>query len=201
MTIITITGNIACGKSTILSKLKKENPSFLVKKEPLEEWKPYLDAFYNDPQRNSLNLQLKVLSSFDTIKTNFVESGKNILIVERSPFDSLNVFAKTLVKEKNMTMSEFETLDALHETTWKPDFVVYLRSTPSVCMQRLQSRSRDNEQTIELQYLSQIHSEYDNAYYNCPVSSVIVVDADEDEEFVYDQVKKHMKQFSLNMYR
>ena len=61
MRVITIGGNIGCGKTTVLSNLSKE---WTVFKEPLEKWGSWLDLFYTNPQRYAFSFQMKILHDF-----------------------------------------------------------------------------------------------------------------------------------------
>ena len=92
--IITISGNIGCGKTTIIDELNNifnTNESYKIFKEPIDSWGSWLDLFYTNPDKYSFPFQMKVLIDFlylDNISDN------DIVITERSPLDSLMYLLK-----------------------------------------------------------------------------------------------------------
>ena len=181
MKTISITGNIGCGKSAILNDLRTLFDLQIVE-EPVEEWRPFLEAFYTDPSKYSFQLQQEILQTYKHI----AKSQYTDMIVERNPFESVNVFAKVLFEDQHLNLEEYESL--MKEPVWKPDRTVYLRSSPEVCIQRIQKRNRSNEVSgIDLQYLSKIHREYERLYLSSP--NVSIVDANEN----FDIVRAHVR--------
>lgn len=49
--VVSLEGNIGCGKSSVLKRLAEEPFRFPVVPEPVEEWWPLLQRFYDDPRR------------------------------------------------------------------------------------------------------------------------------------------------------
>lgn len=185
MKTISVTGNIGCGKSAILNDLRSLSHVQIVE-EPVEEWRPFLEAFYTDPSKYSFQLQQEILQTYKHIaKAQYTD-----MIVERNPFESVHVFAKVLFEDQHLTLEEYESL--MNEPVWKPDRIVYLRSTPEVCLQRIQKRNRSNEVSgIDLHYLSKIHQEYERLYQSSP--NVSIVDANEDFDTVRVNVRTIIK--------
>ena len=209
-TIISISGNIGCGKSTVMTNLRsrwtREGSDHISDRttkfieEPVDEWKPYLDAFYSDPSKYALPLQLQILKSYNDM---WEDSGGDITldaadatVIERSPFESLNVFAKVLHADNQLTDDEYSVL--LNEkNVWKPDYVIYLRSSPETCFERVSRRNRSTEKSgISLDYLRKIHKEYDGLYNNSPVSSVTVVNAEADVDKVLLDIQDALSQIT-----
>lgn len=149
---ITIGGNIGCGKTTLIRSL---NPAFNVKPEPIEKWGSWLDLFYSDMKRFCLSFQMKILYDF-------LDYGDASFVSERSPMDSLYVFAKGLVHSDIMSYMEYNLLsDFVHRIGWVPDVYIYLRATPETCFERIKQRSRDCENGVSLDYIRNIHVEYE----------------------------------------
>jgi len=148
---ITIGGNIGCGKTTLIRSL---NPAFNVKPEPIEKWGSWLDLFYSDMKRFCFSFQMKIMYDFIDYGDSFVS--------ERSPMDSLYVFAKGLVHSEIMSYMEYNLFsDFVHRIGWVPDVYIYLRTTPEMCFERIQQRSRDCENGVSLDYIRIIHVEYE----------------------------------------
>ena len=56
--------------------------------------------------------------------------------------------------------------------TLVPDGFIYLRATPQTCMSRLKSRSRDEETTVDISYLEDLHKRHDDWLYKIHANSV-----------------------------
>ena len=61
MSLITIDGNIGCGKTSVLNYLHKFY-KYPVDLEPVEEWQPYLDKMYQNKE-NTFNFQIRISES------------------------------------------------------------------------------------------------------------------------------------------
>lgn len=190
MRIVTIGGNIGCGKTTVLSKLSEELTVF---KEPLEKWGSWLDLFYTNPERYAFSFQMKILHDFLYFTPEQKESN-DLLITERSPWDSLYVFCKTLKDSKTMTHMEYNLFKEYVDTIgWKPDTFVYLRTDPETCMKRMRERARVCETGVDDKYIQQIHDAYEkfvSVLQTDPDITVHVIDANVSAEHVYAMVKQ-----------
>ena len=190
MRVITIGGNIGCGKTTVLSNLSKE---WTVFKEPLEKWGSWLDLFYTNPQRYAFSFQMKILHDF-LYFTPAQKRSDDLLITERSPLDSLYVFCKTLKDSKTITHMEYNLFKEYVDTIgWKPDTFVYLRTDPETCIQRMRERARECETGVDDKYIRQIHDAYEN-FVNVlqadPDITVHVIDANVSADQVYATINK-----------
>jgi thymidylate kinase len=82
---------------------------------------------------------------------------------------------------------EIEVLGDIYEAVgWTPDIVVYIRTTPQACMERIIKRGRTEETNIDIEYLDKIHKKYEQVYSN---QDTIVVDGEAGLEAVYQSVK------------
>lgn len=149
--IVTIGGNIGCGKSTLLKNL---HPKYKVVPEPVEKWGSWLDLFYSDMKRYGLGFQMKVLYEFLN-----PEDGT---LTERCPLDALYVFGKSLVQSEIITHMEYNLFsDFVNTIGWAPNVYIYLRADPQLCFDRIKRRSRNAENGVSLEYIIQIHNQYD----------------------------------------
>lgn len=189
MRIITIGGNIGCGKSTLLTRLSNEYETY---KEPIEKWGSWLDLFYTNPERYAFSFQMKILHDFMYFPLHG-ECDQKVVVTERSPLDSLYVFCKSMKDSKTITHMEYNLFkDYVDTIGWKPSTFVYLKTTPSVCLQRMRERARDCETGVDLEYIEKIHNAYESFVATLkqdPTVLVYEIDANllcADE--VYDQV-------------
>ena len=184
-TIVSIEGNIGSGKSTLLSKLHehyKNNYNVVFLKEPVDEWEKIKDEngetilkkFYADQEKYSFPFQmmayvsrLKVLrDTLKTIKTNTDTYCKNIIIItERSLYTDKMVFAQMLYDSKKIEHVNYQIYLNWFDT-FSDEFpvnkVVYVKTSPDKCYQRIVKRSRTGEENIPLEYLTSCSIYHDN---------------------------------------
>jgi len=147
MPIITIDGNVSSCKTSILNYFHKHY-KIAVDLEPVENWTPYLHKLYNDITESSYNFQVRVWTDRCWIQ----EKSENVLILmERSPYFIKNVFIQKALEDKTITQDEYQILHSLHMKTdklWKPHAYIYLKSDPTMCLQRIQKRGRACEKQV-----------------------------------------------------
>lgn len=183
MLTISIDGSIGAGKTTVLRRLGEDLglPVFL---EPVDEWTACLERFYMDRDRWGLCLNTKVLCSFARAP----RSG-TILLCERSPVTCMRVFAEAGTKDP----VERDVLGSLYDAVgWVPDVVVYIRTSPRSCLERIKKRARAAETTITIEYLEEIHKRYEDLYAVC----TNVVDGEMNEDAVYEAVRAAVAGYS-----
>jgi deoxyadenosine/deoxycytidine kinase len=182
-TIVSIEGNIGSGKSTLLSNLRQHyenNSNVVFLKEPVDEWEKIKDEngetilkkFYADQEKYSFPFQmmayvsrLKVLrDTLKTIKTD-IEDKNIIIITERSLYTDKMVFAKMLYDSKKIEHVNYQIYLNWFDT-FSDEFpvnkVVYVKTSPDKCYQRIVKRSRTGEENIPLEYLTSCSIYHDN---------------------------------------
>jgi len=187
--IIYIEGNIGSGKSTFLKTLSscldnsKNNISFIT--EPVDEWivqidehgKNILNHFYEDQTRWAFTFQMNSFIS----RIRRMEQQKNeINIIERSVFTDRYCFAKNCYESGKMNKMEYDIYckwnDWLIETfNVKPCGYIYLRTSPEVCSDRINARSRNEEGGIPIDYLEKLHNSHDD-WLNNATTPVLEID-------------------------
>ena len=182
-TIVSIEGNIGSGKSTLLSNLRQyyeNNSNVVFLKEPVDEWEKIKDEngetilkkFYADQEKYSFPFQmmayvsrLKVLR--DTLKTikNDTDNKNIVIITERSLYTDKMVFAKMLYDSKKIEHVNYQIYLNWFDT-FSDEFpvnkVVYVKTSPDKCYQRIVKRSRTGEENIPLEYLTSCSIYHDN---------------------------------------
>jgi deoxyadenosine/deoxycytidine kinase len=162
MVILTIDGNIGCGKTGVLNHLHK-NYKYPIDLEPVDNWQKHLNLIYNNENSENLNLsnifnfQVRIWLDRCWIQ-NKIET--NLILVERSPSFIKNVFIKNAINDNNITQNEAEILDYLHNKTnylWENNIYIYLQSNPNSCLNRIKKRNRNSEDKITIEYLNKIH--------------------------------------------
>lgn len=179
--IISIEGNIGSGKSTLLEHLKthySNNENVLFLKEPVDEWNNIKDEkgetilakFYADQEKYSFTFQmmayisrLKILKdAVNQIQKRKTYSSVNtdkkyVIITERSLYTDKMVFAKMLFDTGKM-----EYINHQIYLQWFDSFIeefpvqkiIYVKTEPTICHNRIHIRNRNGENNIPLDYLT-----------------------------------------------
>ena len=172
--IISIDGNIGSGKSSFLSYLKEvsNGQKIVFVDEPVEQWLKIRDGetgesifekFYQDKYKYSFSFQMMAfISRFSMLKKAIKENPDAIIITERCLYTDKFVFAKMLYDSKMLEDVNYQIY-----CKWFEEFsqeipmskIIYIKTDPEVCLERINRRNRTGEDTIELDYL-QLCSKY-----------------------------------------
>ena len=170
--LISIEGNIGSGKSTIINYLKNlNNDNIVFVDEPVDEWlniksngKNALELFYEDQDKNSFWFQVlayitRLRNLLETIKKN----PNKIIITERSIYTDKYVFAQMLFDSGKISDIEFQIYNYWFDTfenETKIDVILYVNTEPEECMNRIKTRNRSEESSVELDYLKDCHQKH-----------------------------------------
>ena len=151
--IIGISGIIGVGKSTLSKNLGNEL-GFNVIKEPVET-NEYLSSFYNDMKKYSFPMQIYLLNARFKQHQQMVWSD-NSSIQDRTIYEDV-IFAKMLHESNMIEDLDFKTYIELFNNMsnflHRPDIILYLDVNPEIAIKRINSRSRNCESGISLEYL------------------------------------------------
>ena len=106
--VISIDGNIAASKSTVIAALNAAGIAAVG--EPVEEWEPLLKLFYEDQSRWATALHVKILATYADMFRKYTSAGQ-VLVCERSPWSCLHVFQSMLRADEIVGQQEHETGD------------------------------------------------------------------------------------------
>ena len=198
---IAVAGNIGVGKTTLTGLLAK-NFNWEPHYESVDN-NPYLDDFYTDMQRWAFNLQVYFLNSrFGQLKE-FQESGKNI-IQDRTIYEDAHIFAPNLHAMGLMTSRDFDNYLSLFKLMSSfvnpPDLLIYLRASVPTLVKQIQSRGRDYESSIRIDYLTRLNERYEAWISEYTSGKLLIIDTDdldfsknqEDLGFVVDKVNAEL---------
>ncbi len=176
---IAIAGNIGSGKTTLTKLLSKQfnwKPHY----EDVEN-NPYLHSFYEDMQRWSFNLQVYFLNSRFRQVIDIRRSGDNI-IQDRTIYEDAYIFAPNLHSMNLMSTRDFENYISLFELMSSfiqpPDLLIYLRASVPTLVNQIQSRGRDYEESIRLDYLKLLNERYENWINGYKHGKLMIMDVD-----------------------
>ena len=175
---IAIAGNIGSGKTTLTNMLVKRykwTPRF----EPVDV-NPYLEDFYADMNRWSFNLQIYFLNKRfrDVVE---ISKSKETIIQDRTIFEDARIFAPNLHAQGYMSDRDFanysELFDLMMSLVGLPDLLIYIRSTIPNLIAQISKRGREFEQSIRIDYLTELNERYEEWIANYP-GKLLIVDGD-----------------------
>ena len=170
--IISIEGNIGSGKSTLLNLLRekyKENKNIIFVDEPVSEWnnikdgeKSILELFYGDKDKYSFTFQiLAYITRLRKLLQVLENSNKDdVIICERSIYTDKYVFAKMLYQQGHIKEIEWQTYNYWFDTFRNqtlPNTIIYVKTDPMICSNRIKKRNRNGEESIAIEYLNHCH--------------------------------------------
>jgi len=160
---IAIAGNIGAGKTTLCSKLGKHF-GWEVHFETTDN-NPYLSDFYLDMHRWSFNLQIFFLNNRYQQVLKILKGDKTV-IQDRTIYEDAYIFAPNLHEMGLMASRDFQNYFSLFETMSSqiqpPDLLIYLRADIPTLVSHIQSRGRDYEGNMSLDYLKGLNERYEN---------------------------------------
>jgi deoxyguanosine kinase len=166
--IISIEGNIGSGKTTLLKNLKeyyKDNKNIIFLKEPVDDWSTIIDEqdnniiekFYADQEKYSFSFQMMAyISRLAILKEVRQNNPDSIIITERSLHTDKNVFAKMLFDDKKIELINYRIYLKWFDTfasEYPIKKIIYVKTDPKICSERINKRSRSGENNIPISYL------------------------------------------------
>ena len=174
---IAVEGNIGVGKTTLAKHLAKTfNYDTLLEK---ADDNPFLERFYLDPVGAALPTQLYFLLQ-RTRQFQDLKQGDMFEPVRVSDFliDKDPLFASVVLDQDEydlyQTVYERMTIDAP-----KPDLVVYLQAPVDTLLRRIRQRAISYEQSIHVDYLTQLNEAYTEFFHSYDESPLLIVNATE----------------------
>uniref|UniRef100_A0A2K5W2F1 Thymidine kinase 2, mitochondrial n=1 Tax=Macaca fascicularis TaxID=9541 RepID=A0A2K5W2F1_MACFA len=146
-------------------KEREKEKKSVVLTEPVSKWRNVrghnpLSLMYQDASRWGLTLQTYVqLTMLDRHTCPQVSS---VRLMERSIHSARYIFVENLYRSGKMPEVDYVVLSEwfdwiLRNMDVSIDLIVYLRTNPETCYQRLKRRCREEEKVIPLEYLEAIH--------------------------------------------
>jgi deoxyadenosine/deoxycytidine kinase len=185
---VAIEANIGAGKSTIMTKIRDHFLHVAMYQEPIEAWDDALRLFYTNKSRWSFMLQMRIL--YEYLSPRYSEAKD--VITERCAYSSRYVFGQTLFSEGSLSENEWrvykEYYDAF-DARLEPDVIIYLKTDPKTCLERIQKRARSMETSgITLEYLQKLNFQYETMMKYFKGKVVHVIDGTKSENEVYKDV-------------
>ena len=177
---IAVSGNIGAGKTTLCGMLGRHF-GWDVQYESTED-NPYLNDFYEDMQRWSFNLQVYFLHNrYRQILD--IQDGERTVIQDRTIYEDARIFAPNLHGMGLMTQRDFDNYSTLFDTMTSrieaPDLLIYLRAGIGTLVAHIESRGRDYEGSMSLDYLKQLNRRYEDWIASYTEGNILIINVDE----------------------
>lgn len=177
---VAIAGNIGAGKTTLCTHLGKHF-GWDVHYESTDD-NPYLSDFYTDMKRWSFNLQIYFLHNrYSQILG--IHNGDKTVVQDRTIYEDANIFAPNLHDMGLMTTRDFENYTSLFKTMTSqikaPDLLIYLQASIPTLVNHIQSRGRDYEGSMSIDYLKRLNERYEAWIDGYTEGKLLVIKADD----------------------
>ena len=166
------------------------NEEIVFLQEPINVWEnikdengvTILEKFYTNQEKYSFSFQMMAyISRLSLLRKTIKQHGNAIIITERSVHTDKNVFAKMLFDDKKIEKINYDIY-----LRWFNEFIkdiplkgiVYLKTAPVVCWNRIKERNREGED-IPLLYSHKCH-EYHERWIENSTLPVLTLDGNED---------------------
>ncbi|MES2504185.1 MAG: deoxynucleoside kinase [Myxococcota bacterium] len=175
---IAVAGNIASGKTSLVTRLAKENG--LQPYYEANDLNPYLTDFYENMNQWSFHSQTFFLIQKFKIHQQ-LENTKNIALLDRTLYEDAEIFAKRLYVTGKMSARDYALYRdfylTLRKTLKPPKLMIYLRCPIEELERRIVLRGRPSEQSIPREYLQGLQDLYEEWILDYQESELIVLDS------------------------
>ena len=190
--IISIEGNIGVGKSSFIDIIKSHINCEVVP-EPVNLWlnikdvnnKNILQTFYDDINRWGYTFQnVACITRMMCIEDTIRNSNSQYIFLDRSLGTDKHVFELMLYDNGNINQLEHNIYNlwinfySNYVRKYTMNKIIYLKSTPEVCNERIKLRGREEEKNISIEYLNKLHNYHENWLNN--KNNVLVLDCSKD---------------------
>uniref|UniRef100_A0A1Y1LNC0 Deoxynucleoside kinase domain-containing protein n=1 Tax=Photinus pyralis TaxID=7054 RepID=A0A1Y1LNC0_PHOPY len=198
---VLVEGNIGSGKTTFLNYFKQYN-NICTLAEPIELWKNcggynLLSHLYEDRERWGFTFQSYV--QLTMLRQHTFKTDCAIKLMERSIYSARYCFVEKMIRDSVLPAPSASVIDewfkwATSSAMCDVDLIIYLRASPEVVYKRMRERNRQEEKTVQLEYLHEMHEMHENWLYyktmfTCP-APVLVVNADLDKSVIVEEYQK-----------
>ncbi|XP_058869701.1 deoxycytidine kinase 2-like isoform X1 [Acipenser ruthenus] len=178
-----------------------------------------LQIMYQDPTRWSYTFQSfscmsRLRAQLEAPPPSLLELERPLQIFERSVYSDRYVFAVNLFEMGCINETEWAIYQDWHSFLVQQfskkielEGIVYLRADPQKCLERLGRRARQEERSVDLQYLERLHSQHEDwliekttplHFDHLKSTPVLVLDVNEEfeqDQAVQEKLVKQVKNF------
>ena len=177
---IGIAGNIGSGKTT-LTRMLAQHYGWTPKYEAVTH-NPFLEDYYKDIPRWSLNLEVYFLTQRFKVVMEIARSSETV-IQDRTIFEGVYVFVANNVAMGNLSQRDYDAYMDLFQVMMQmvklPDLLIYLKCSIPHLVAQIQKRGREYEQSMSLEYLGGLNRRSEKFINEEYKGEVLTIDADD----------------------
>jgi deoxyadenosine/deoxycytidine kinase len=194
---ITVEGVIGAGKTSLTARLAQTLSATAIYEE--FEKNPFLDDFYQDPERYAFQTQIFFLMSRYKQQQQFHQHDLfHECIVSDYLFSKDRIFATLNLNEKEIKL--YDGIARLMEKDIvKPDLVLYLQASTKHLLNMIQRRGRKMERFISEDYIQALNDLYNNFFFHYSDTPLLVINTDE-IDFVHNEKDYKDILFEINQH-
>ena len=173
---IVVEGPIGVGKTSLAQRLADHIGADILLEKPQDN--PFLERFYQDPQRHAMSTQLFFL--FQRINEVRDQAQMDLFrtrTVSDYLFDKDALFARL-----NLSEDEYKLYQNIYRSLAPkapiPDLVIYLQATTSTLIDRVRRRGRDYERSVTDDYLNRLGDSYGEFFHQYEDAPLMMVNSE-----------------------
>ncbi len=175
--VISIAGVIGAGKTTLGKQLAERFSCELLCE--AYDTNPFLAEVYAGNENLALDSQLYFLNTrFDQLRKDRLTSGK--VVVSDYVFAKDKLFAERTLNAEQLTVYRERHGEVCGDIAG-PVLVIYMKGSPELILDRIHSRNRSYEQSIEVETIVSLSDDYDRllaGWDECPVITLNIEEFD-----------------------
>ena len=174
---IAIEGPIGVGKTVLAKKLAQDFPANLALEQVDDN--PFLDKFYEDPEKFALSTQLYFLIN----RVKQIQLFKQTDMFNTARISDFLMEKDRLFAELTLEPTEFDLYETVYASLTRdllvPDLVIYLQAPLEVLISRIHKRGRRFERLIEADYLEKVSTMYSEFFYHYHAAPLLIINVSE----------------------
>jgi len=174
---IAIEGVIGAGKTSLAKKLAAKLNAKLI----LEDFddNPFLERFYENPQRYSFHTQMYfLLSRYRQLSELLQPDLFHEYIVSDYIFEKDKIFAYLNLQDDELKLYE-KIASLIEKNIVVPDLIIYLQSSVERLMFNIKHRDREIEKEIKEDYIKDLNEGYNYFFFRYKSTKVLMVNSTE----------------------
>lgn len=173
---IVVEGPIGVGKTSLAQRLAQHIGADILLEKPQEN--PFLERFYQDPQRHAMSTQLFFLfQRINEIRDQAQMDLFRTRTVSDYIFEKDALFARLTLSEDEYKLYQ-QIYQSLAPKAPVPDLVIYLQASTGTLIDRVRRRGREFERSVTDEYLNRLGNSYGDFFHHYEDAPLMMVNSE-----------------------